>query len=286
MKQTKETITPISIHEIQPFPNHPFRVEHDAAMERLIESIREEGVVNPAIVRPLPDGGYEMISGHRRMAACKELGYPTIPAVVRKLDDDAATLMMVDANQQREQLLPSEKAFAYKMRKEALQRQKEVTGHDVPPTGDANRTAAKIGEASGESYKTVDRYIRLTELIPALLKLVDEDKLGVTPAVELSYLPTKEQEQLLLAMESELSVPSVAQAKELRKKSAEGSFTEDTPLQVLTGSKSKVAEKLTIPMEQLSKFFGKGETPAQMIKTIIAALEREKRRQRNRQQER
>ena len=311
-KPARETVTAIPVDQIQPFKDHPFRVEHDAAMERLIESIREKDVLTPAIVRPLESGGYEMISGHRRLMACQELGHKTIPAVIRKLDDDEAILQMVDANQQREELLPSEKAKAYKMRLEALLRQQKAVGHAVSQNdssgkaapastvghavpqedGDGktrtkpNRTAAKVGEADGASYKTVERYIRLNELIPPLLKLVDEKEIKLGSAIELSYLPKKEQELLMTAIESEQSIPSRAQIKELRQKSNDGAFTADTPLQVLMSNKGKAPEKLTIPMAQVAKYFSKDATPAQMMQAIVSALEKERRRQRNRQQER
>ncbi len=281
-----ETIQAIPLTSIRPFNNHPFHVTEDEALEQLKESIRENGVLSPAIVRPLSDGGFEMISGHRRMAACRAMGFEMIPAVIRELDDDTAILMMLDANMQRERLLPSEKAFAYKMQMEVLQRQ----GRAPVPTSpgmDGNRTTARIGEQAGESYKTVQRFIRLTKLIPSLLEWVDQGKLGLVPAVELSYLPKEEQQYVLTAMESEQAMPSPAQAKELRLLSSAGKLTEDAALTVFLSGKGKAQEKLSLPMDRLSRFFPKNATPRQMQEEILYLLEqREKKRKRDRQMER
>lgn len=281
-----ETIQAIPLTSIRPFNNHPFHVTEDEALEQLKESIRENGVLSPAIVRPLSDGGFEMISGHRRMAACRAMGFEMIPAVIRELDDDTAILMMLDANMQRERLLPSEKAFAYKMQMEVLQRQ----GRAPVPTSpgmDGNRTTARIGEQAGESYKTVQRFIRLTKLIPSLLEWVDQSKLGIVPAVELSYLPKEEQWYVLTAMESEQSSPSLSQAKELRCLSSGGKLTEDAALTVFLSGKGKAQEKLSLPMDRLSRFFPKNATPRQMQEEILYLLEqREKKRKRDRQMER
>lgn len=266
-KPTKETVTAIPLERIQPFENHPFRVEADAAMAELKASVALNGVLEPVLLRPKGDG-FEMISGHRRMAVCKELGIETIPAIVRNLDDDQATLAMVDANRQREHILPSEKAFAYKMRDDALKHLR--AGQVVPPVG---RTTEQIGKENDESDRNVRRMIRLTKLIPPLLDMVDRGKLGTTTAVELSYLSKKEQEAVQTAIESEQSIPSQTQAKVLRRLHDEDEFTEDTPLQVLSGNKGKAAEKLSIPMETLERFFRRDETPTQMIEAIVKALE-------------
>lgn len=266
-KPVRETVTAIRIDQIQPFENHPFRVEADAAMAELKASVALNGVLEPVLLRPKGDR-YEMISGHRRMAVCKELGIETIPAIVRNLDDDQATLAMVDANRQREYILPSEKAFAYKMRDDALKHLR--AGQVVPPVG---RTTEQIGKENDESDRNVRRMIRLTKLIPPLLDMVDRGKLGTTTAVELSYLSKKEQEAVQTAIESEQSIPSQTQAKMLRRLHDEDEFNEDTPLQVLSGNKGKAAEKLSIPMETLERFFRRDETPTQMIEAIVKALE-------------
>lgn len=281
MKASGEKVTNIAIDQIHPFPNHPFQVNDDEAMERLKESISLNGVLTPATVRQLPDGSFQMVSGHRRMAACKALGMEKMPVIVREMDDITATLTMVDSNRQRESLLPSEKANAYKMRQDALK--SRSVGQVVPQGG---RTTEQIGNETGESYKTVQRFIRLTKLIPPLLQMVDEGKMGMIPAVELSYLPTKEQEAVLSAIEAEQSVPSLAQAKALRKSYVEDEFTDDIPLCVLSDSKWKPAEKLTLPMERFAKFFPKDATPKQMEQAILEGLELRQKRIRSRQQER
>ena len=266
-KPAKETVTAIPLEKIQPFENHPFRVEADTAMAELKASVALNGVLEPVLLRPKGDG-FEMLSGHRRMAVCKELGIESIPAIVRNLDDDQATLAMVDPNRQREHILPSEKAFAYKMRDDALKHLR--AGQVVPPVG---RTTEQIGKENDESDRNVRRMIRLTKLIPPLLDMVDRGKLGTTTAVELSYLSKKEQEAVQTAIESEQSIPSQTQAKMLRRLHDEDEFTEDTPLQVLSGNKGKAAEKLSIPMETLERFFRRDETPTQMIEAIVRALE-------------
>ena len=266
-KPAKETVTAIPLERIQPFENHPFRVEADAAMAELKASVVLNGVLEPVLLRPKGDG-FEMLSGHRRMAVCKELGIDTIPAIVRNLDDDQATLAMVDANRQREHILPSEKAFAYKMRDDAL---KHLRAGQVVPS--AGRTTEQIGKENDESDRNVRRMIRLTKLIPPLLDMVDRGKLGTTTAVELSYLSKKEQEAVQTTIESEQSIPSQTQAKMLRRLHDEDEFTEDTPLQVLSGNKGKAVEKLTIPMTEIARFFRSDATPAQMIEAIVKALE-------------
>ena len=281
-----ELIQAIPLSDIQPFPDHPFRVEEGAEMEQLKQSIRENGIMSPAIVRPMPGGSFQMISGHRRMAACKALGLERMPAIVRDMDDDTATAMMVEANLQRERILPSEKAFAYKMRAEALQRRNKPAERNAVG-GVANRITAQIGAQTGESYKTVQRYIQLTELLPSLLELVDQGKLGLVPAVELSYLPKNEQQHVLTAIESEQATPSPAQAKELRRLSSAGTLTEEAALTVFLDHKGKAPERLSIPMDKLTRFFPKNATPRRMEDEIIDLLkQRERKRQRDRQMER
>lgn len=306
-KQEKETIVVIRIDQIQPFPNHPFQVNEDEAMERLKESIAENGVLMPAIVRQMSDGSFQMVSGHRRMAACKALGIEKMPAIVRDMDDDLATVTMVDANSQREQILPSEKAHAYKMRHDALKHMRAAG--TVPANG---RTTEQVGKENSKSHMTVNRYIRLTRLLPELLKLVDSKKLKETAAERISFLDEAEQQIVLSIMQSELCVPNKAQAKRLKQMHDDRELTEDAVKSVLMDSKGKT-EKVSIPSEALERFFSEDETPAQITEAIIAtlehweelkahfqkdvspvrmtevivkALENEKRRQRNKAQER
>ena len=266
-KQIKETVAPIRIDQIQPFADHPFRVEQDAAMAELKESVALNGVLEPVLLRPKGDG-YEMLSGHRRMVVCKELGIETIPAIVRELDDDQATLAMVDANRQREHLYPSEKAFAYKMRDDALKR--IAAGHGVPLNG---RTTEQIGKENHMSDRNVRRYIRLTRLLPELLKLVDSNKLGSSIAEILSFLSKPEQETVLSFMQSELRAPSKEQAQRLKQLHEDSEFTEEAARAIFQSGKEKTSEKITIPMEMLERFFSADETPAQMTEAIVTALE-------------
>ena len=266
-KQIKESVTPIRIDSIKPFADHPFRIEQDAAMAELKESVALNGVLEPVLLRPKGDG-YEMLSGHRRMAVCKELGIETIPAIVRDLEDAEATLAMVDANRQREHLYPSEKAFAYKMRDDALKR--IAAGHGVPPSG---RTTEQIGKENHMSDRNVRRYIRLTRLVPELLKLVDSNKLGSSVAEILSFLSKPEQETMLSFMQSELRAPSKEQAQRLKQLHEDGEFTEKAARAIFQSGKNKASEKITIPMEMLERFFTTDETPAQMTEAIVAALE-------------
>jgi ParB family chromosome partitioning protein len=266
-KPAKETVTAILLERIQPFADHPFLVEADAAMAELKESVALNGVLEPVLLRPKGDG-FEMISGHRRMAVAKELGLETIPSIVREMDDDQATLAMVDANRQRENILPSEKAFAYKMRDEALKR--IAAGHGVPPNG---RTTEQIGKENGMSDRNVRRYIRLTRLLPELLKLVDSNKLGASIAETLSFLSQPEQETVLSFMQSELRAPSKEQAQRLKQLHEDGEFTEEAARVIFQSGKNKTSEKITIPLEALERFFTADATPAQITEAIIAALE-------------
>jgi ParB family chromosome partitioning protein len=258
-----ERVQAVSLDSIRPFRGHPFQVREDAELESLKESIRLNGVISPAVVRPLPDKGYEMISGHRRMAACRALGLEKMPVIVRELDDDTATLMMVDANRQRVKVLPSEKAFAYRMRMEALQKR----GHYV-------RTMEK---ETGENFKQVQRYIRLTYLIPELLSLVDDSRMGIIPAVELSYLTEEEQRHVLQAIETEGMIPSVAQAKEMRACAAKGELDLEKPLDILYAGKGKQRERLILSMDRLSPFFPADATPREIENELVSLLRQRER---------
>ena len=257
-----ERVQAVTLDSICPFRGHPFKVREDADMEALKESIRTGGVITPAVVRPLPEGGYEMVSGHRRMSACRALGLEKMPVIVREMDDDTATLMMVDANRQREKILPSERAFAYRMRMEALQQR----GHYV----------RAMEEETGERFKQVQRYIRLTWLIPGLLELVDEDRMGIIPGVELSYLTEEEQGYVLQAIETEGMIPSVAQAKEMRACAARGELDLEKPLDILYAGKGKQRERLILSMDRFAEYFPIDATPREIENKLISLLQRER----------
>ena len=260
-----ERVQAVTLDSICPFRGHPFKVREDADMEALKESIRTSGVITPAVVRPLPEGGYEMVSGHRRLAACRVLGLEKMPVIVREMDDDTATLMMVDANRQREKILPSERAFAYRMRMEALLQR----GHYV----------RAMEEETGERFKQVQRYIRLTYLIPGLLELVDEDRMGIIPGVELSYLSEEEQGYVLQAIETEGMIPSVAQAKEMRACAARGELDLEKPLDILYAGKGKQRERLILSMDRFAEYFPIDATPREIEDELVSLLrqrEREK----------
>ena len=267
MSTTKEAIVQIPLNRIQPFKDHPFRVEPDEAMEQLKESIQRNGVLTAATVRPLSDGMYEMVSGHRRMAVCKELGIESIPSVVRNLSDDEAILQMVESNQQREYIRPSEKAFAYKMRQDAIKHMRDTGA--VPSSG---RITEQIGKENSKSHMSITRYIRLTRLLPDLLKLVDSKKLKETAAERISFLEEAEQQTVLSVMQSELCVPNKAQAKRLKQMHDDRELTEDAVRTLLTDSKGKT-EKVSIPAEMLERFFSADDTPARMTETIIETME-------------
>ena len=268
-QKTPDTILPgervqaVTLDSIRPFRGHPFKVREDADLEALKESIRTSGVITPAVVRPLPEGGYEMVSGHRRMAACRALGLEKMPVIVREMDDDTATLMMVDANRQREKILPSERAFAYRMRMEALQQR----GHYV----------RAMEEETGERFKQVQRYIRLTWLIPGLLELVDEDRMGIIPGVELSYLSEEEQEYVLQAIETEGLIPSVAQVKEMRACAARGELDLEKPLDILYAGKGKQREKLILSMDRFAEYFPFDATPREIEDELVSLLRQRQR---------
>lgn len=280
----REKVMQIPLAEISGFPNHPFKVRMDEAMQEMAQSVKEYGVLVPALVRPKENGGYEMVAGHRRKAASELAGVETIPCIVRSLTDDEATIIMVDSNLQRERILPSEKAFAYKMKLEAMRRQgqrSDLTSTPLAGKLKGKESAEIIGDAAGESKDQVRRYIRLTELETPMLDMVDEGKIAFRPAVELSYLPKEQQQSLLTTMDSEDCTPSLAQAIKMKQFSQEGRLNEDVILSILSEEKPNQKEQFKMPRERISKYFPPG-TPAQKIEdTIIKALELYRRRQRD-----
>lgn len=274
-----ERVQNIPLNELRPFKNHPFKILNNEEMERMIESIRKVGAITPALARPLPEGGYELISGHRRLAACQVLGLETMPVIVREMSDDEAVIAMVDANLQRETILPSEKAFVYKMKRDALNHQ----GITSPQVGEKLLTVEKIGAESGDSKNQVLRYIRLTYLIPELLEMVDENKIAFNPAVEISYLERSEQQVLLDAMDLNDCTPSHAQAIRLKKMSQDGVLNDEQIYAVMSEEKPNQQEQIKFKKDELKKYFPPTYTDAQMRKDIIKGLELLKRqRERNR----
>ena len=269
----RENVREIPLSEITDFPNHPFQVRMDEKMTEMTDSIRQYGVLVPAIVREKPEGGYEMVSGHRRKAACELAGTQSLPCIVRNLTDDEAILIMVDSNLQREQILPSEKAFAYKMKLEAMKRQGQRTDLTSVPLAQKLNSRAELGKTVGESQDQVRRFIRLTYLIPELLELVDNGKMALRPAVELSYLPEQEQRTLLETIECEECTPSFAQAMKLRKFSQEGKLNEDVILSIMQEEKPNQKEQFRMPKERISRFFAPGTPVQKMEDTIVKALE-------------
>ena len=265
----REKVQEIPLGELHPFRNHPFKVKDDAAMQDTVDSVREYGVLVPAIARPDPDGGYELIAGHRRHHASELAGKETMPVIIRDLDDDAATIIMVDSNLQREELLPSERAFAYKMKFDALKHQGKKTLDQLGPKW----STQEIGKAGNDSMSQVKRYIRLTELIPTLLDMVDERKIALNPAVELSYLKKEEQTLLLEAMDSEQATPSLSQAQRLKKFSQQKMLSLDVMRAVMSEEKKTDLDRVTLKNETLRKYFPKSYTPKQMEDTIIKLLE-------------
>jgi len=282
-QKNQEYVKDISIYEITDFPNHPFKVKMDDKMVETIESIREHGVLVPALVREKPTGGYEMISGHRRKMASELAGFEKMPCIVRNLSDDEAVIVMVDSNLQREEILPSEKAFAYKMKLEAMNRQGKRTDLTSTPLVSKFRTNEILAQEAGESRETIRRYIRLTELIPEILEMVDDKKISMRPAVELSYLPKEEQAILYDTMESEACTPSHAQAIKIRKFSAEGRLNEDVLLSIMAEEKPNQVEQWKIPKNRLKKYFPSGTTQQKMEETIIKALELYRKREKSRE---
>ena len=282
-QKNQEYVKDISIYEITDFPNHPFKVKMDDKMLETIESVRDHGVLVPALVREKPTGGYEMISGHRRKMASELAGKETMPCIVRNLSDDQAVIVMVDSNLQREEILPSEKAFAYKMKLEAMNRQGKRTDLTSTPLVSKFRTNEILAQEAGESRETIRRYIRLTELIPEILEMVDDKKISMRPAVELSYLPKEEQEILYDTMESEACTPSHAQAIKIRKFSAEGRLNEDVLLSIMAEEKPNQVEQWKIPKNRLKKYFPSGTSQQKMEETIIKALELYRKREKSRE---
>ena len=279
----RERVQEIPLDQLKPFRNHPFKVRDDQRMLDTVDSIREYGVLVPAIARPDPEGGYELISGHRRKRGCEMAGLQTMPVIIRDLDDDAAVLVMVDSNIQREELLPSERAFAYKMKLEALKHQGARTDRTSGQVVQKSKLSVEIvAEQAGENYKQVQRYIRLTELIPELLDMVDERKLAFNPAVEVSYLKRDEQRMLLEAMDAEQTTPSLSQAQRLKKFSQEGRLTEEAMSAIMSEEKKSDMDKVTLRSDTLRRYFPKSYTPKQMEQTIIKLLDVwQKQRQKN-----
>ena len=270
MKETRAEH--LAVDKLRPFDGHPFKVVDNEEMDQLVWSILTQGLLTPLVVRPLDNGEYEVISGHRRLHACKKAGIEMVPALIYAIDRDAAAIALVDSNLQREHILPSEKAYAYKMKAEAMKRYgKPNLGHVVPDY-DSTRTTAEIGEASGESYKTVQRYIRLTNLIPGILQKVDEGRIALTPAVELSYLTEWEQRDLLETMESEDCTPSLSQAIQMKALSQSGQLDMDTIFHIMTQPKANQQEKISFKVSELRDFFPRHYTAAQMMQEIKVAL--------------
>ena len=269
----REKVQEIPLGELHPFRNHPFKVKDDAAMQDTVDSVREYGVLVPAIARPDPNGGYELIAGHRRHHASELAGKETMPVIVRDLDDDAATIIMVDSNLQREELLPSERAFAYKMKLEALKHQGARTDLTSVQFGQKLSARDQVAKAAGESAIQIQRFIRLTELIPELLDMVDERKIALNPAVELSHLKKEEQTLLLEAMDSEQATPSLSQAQRLKKFSQQKMLSLDVMRAVMSEEKKTDLERVTLKNETLRRYFPKSYTPKQMEDTIIKLLE-------------
>ena len=272
-EQQREQVQQIPIGELIPFKNHPFKVLDDESMQRTVESVEQYGVLSPLIARPRPEGGYEIISGHRRQHAAQLAGLETLPVIVRNMDDDAAVLLMVDSNLQRENILPSERAFAYKMKLEALKNQGARSDLTSPQLAVKFRSDDAVAKDQGISGDTVRRYIRLTNLIPELLDMVDEKKIAFNPAVELSYLDTNQQRDFLEAMEDTQNAPSLSQAQRLKKLAQEGHFSYDVAFAVMGEEKKDELDKVVIKNDTLRKYFPRSYTPKQMEDTIIKLLE-------------
>ena len=286
LSNTKEVqAMQLPIEKLRPFENHPFQVKDDDEMEQLVWSVLTQGILTPLVVRLLENGEYEVISGHRRLHACQKAGIGTVPALIYALDRDAAAIALVDSNLHREKILPSEKAFAYKLKMDALSRQGQRTDLTSTQVGRKLETAEIIGEQSGESKNQVRRYIRLTELIPQILSMVDAGKIALTPAVELSYLTGQEQQDLLETMESENCTPSLSQAIQMKKLSQSGELTMDKIFEILREPKANQQEKISFRVEDLRKFFPKSYSAARIQERILKLLEADCRK-RQRSQER
>ncbi len=285
--EMREKILDIPLSELHPFKNHPFQVNENEELKELAKSIKENGVVSPAIARKRPEGGYELIAGHRRKAACMLAGLETMPVIVRELDDDAATIVMVDSNQQRENLLPSEKAFSYKMKLDALKRQGKRTDLTSPQVAAKSRSDDEVAKEASISGDTLRRYIRLTYLNPGLLKMVDEKRIAFNPAVELSYLPKEAQKALLEAMEVQQCTPSLSQAQRIKTLYQQGKLELDMIVKILGEAKANQREKINFNYEKIKQYFPKGYSPKQMEESIVKMLEeRQRKLQRNREDER
>ena len=285
-EQQREQVQQIPIGELFPFKNHPVKVLDDESMQRTVESVEQYGVLSPLIARPRPEGGYEIISGHRRQHAAQLAGLDTLPVIVRQMDDDAAVLLMVDSNLQRENILPSERAFAYKMKLEAIKNQgarSDLTSGQIVQK--SKLSIERVAEDAGEGYKTVQRFIRLTNLIPELLDMVDEKKIAFNPAVELSYLDESQQRDFLEAMNDTQNAPSLSQAQRLKKLAQEGHFSYDVAFAVMGEEKKDELDKVVIKNDTLRKYFPRSYTPKQMEDTIIKLLDQWQRKQ-QRQNER
>ena len=287
-QKPNEQVQQIPLSEIRPFKNHPFEVTDDELMQQTIDSIMQVGVLNPAIIRPAPEGGYEMVAGHRRLHAADLAGLKTIPAIVRNLDDDEAVILMVDSNLQRETISPMERAQAYKMKLEALKHQGkrvDLTCDQVGHKLDSKKSIQKVAEDAGESKTQVQRYIRLTELLPEVQKKVDSKEIAFSPAVELSYLTHDEQKQFLDAMDYSQNTPSLSQAQRLKKLSREGKCTKEAMRSIMSEEKKEEQERITLSSDTLRKYFPRSYTPLQMQQTIIKLLEQWQKKQ-QRQNER
>ena len=273
--ESEERVQRIKLTELHPFKNHPFKVRDDEEMEKTVESVKQYGVLTPAIARPRKEGGFELVSGHRRHYASELVGLNTLPTIVREMDDDVATILMVDSNIQRMNVLPSEKAYAYKLKFEAINRIKGRPKKEGQVVSNyfGKKTSEIIAEDTGESYKQVERYIRLTELIPELLEMVDEKKIAFNPAVEISYLSKEEQENLLDAMDYAQATPSLSQAQRLKKFSKEGNCSLEAMKAIMSEEKKGDLDKVTLKADVLKKYFPKSYTPQQMEEKIISLLE-------------
>jgi len=276
LEKQKDVTIEVPLSMIDDFPNHPFKVVNDESMQELVQSIKEYGLINPAIVRKKEDGRYELVSGHRRKMACDLAGLTTMKVTVRELDRDEATIIMVDSNMQREQILPSEKAFAYKMRLEAMKRQGERSDLTCSPLGNklyGKKSLDILGEKVGESRNQIHRYIRLTELIPEILEMVDQKHIGFQPAVELSYLTRQEQLDLLETMQSEERTPSLAQAQRMKRLSADGRLNIDVIFSIMTEEKPNEKEKIVIPRKSIEAYIPKGLSRDKEVEYVTKALE-------------
>ena len=284
-----EKVVMLNPADISDFPNHPFKVKQDEAMAEMVDSVKQYGVLVPALVRPKADGGYEMVAGHRRKCAAMLAGITEMPCIIRNLTDDEATIIMVDSNLQRETILPSEKAFAYKMKLEAMKRQgqrSDLTSAPLEPKLKGSRSNEELAASSPDSRSQIQRYIRLTELIPPVLDMVDSSKIAFRPAVELSYLSKEQQQSLYDTMECEDCTPSLAQAIKMKEFSRDGKLTEEVILSIMQEEKPNQREQFKMPKERISKYFAPG-TPAQKIEdTIVKAFELYRRRERQRDMER